>query len=231
MIYYCCKDITPIKRDIEDAFSKSQNLFDIFIKPKIYFYISGFNSSITFINNDIGVGVDMYLGKDYPYYNKVVYDYQKQNMQKESIAVDVVSAYLFKNIPMKSKKNRIIDNIIYRGKIMFILTQIFNNKTEDEIIGYTKKQINWCKKYEKDIWNFIIDRKELFQAVNPKNNFYLKDGPFTSEISQNCPARIGTWVGLQIVKNYMENNNISIRDLINDWDSENILYNSKYRPL
>ena len=33
-----------------------------------------FNSSVMYYEDIVGVGIDMYLGSEYPYYNQVVYD-------------------------------------------------------------------------------------------------------------------------------------------------------------
>ena len=51
----------------------------------------------------LGVGADMYLGSDYPYYNNVVYEYQKSTMQKEYIVRDIMSMYISYNMTYNSK--------------------------------------------------------------------------------------------------------------------------------
>jgi uncharacterized protein YjaZ len=59
----------------------------------------------------------------------------------------------------------------------------------------------------------------------------MNDGPFTSEISQDSPGRLGIWVGWQIVDSYMRNNeNVSIQELINEGDAQKILEQSFYKP-
>ena len=59
----------------------------------------------------------------------------------------------------------------------------------------------------------------------------MNDGPFTSEVSQDSPGRLGTWVGWRIVESYMNNNEqVTIQQLLDNEDAQNILENSKYRP-
>lgn len=223
--------VEDIYTPIQEAFSRLVYIDNTIIIPDIYLFISGFNASIMFIDDDIAVGADMYLGSDYEYYNRVVYEYQKYTMRKECIPADVVSAYIFRHYPYAGSQNRLLDNMIYRGKMMYILAQVFPTLPSEEVMGYTKEQWRWCEKYERDIWNLMMDKKDLFKTDNLVLTSYLNDGPFTSEISQESPARIGTWIGWQIVASYMEHNpSVTLQDLLADNDAEHILQSSYYRP-
>lgn len=225
------RSTTDIEQLLGEAFARIHFLYPNWYIPKIYFYISGFNASICWIGEDIAVGTDLYLGSDYEYYNRVVHHYQKQTMRKECIPADVVSAYLFRNIPYTSKQARLLDQMIYRGKIIFLLSCCFPQLPENEVIGYSYDQWVWANEHEQDIWNMLMDQKELFKYDNMTLTSYLNDGPFTAQISTQCPARIGTWLGWQIVEAFMQTNpNVTLQELMAEGDSQWILENSHYRP-
>lgn len=225
------QDITPIQSELNQAFTRIHYLYPDWPLPTIWFFISGFNASVMFVDNDIAVGVDMYLGSDYEFYNRVVYEYQKQNMRPECIAMDIVSAYLFRNVEYTSTRNRLIDNMIYRGKILYVLSLLFPNDPEYEVMGYTQEQLQWCKKNELAIWNRMMDKKDLFKTDSKVLTSYLNDGPFTAEVSQDSPARLGTWIGWQITSSYMRHNpEVTLQQLLEDGDSQKILENSYYKP-
>jgi hypothetical protein len=60
---------------------------------------------------------------------------------------------------------------------------------------------------------------------------YTSDGPFTSVLSKQAPARIGHWVGWQIIRQYMNNNpDVSLEQLMQENDAQAILKKSKYKP-
>lgn len=220
-----------IKQSLGSAFACVQYLYPEWTIPTIYLFVSGFNAAILWIGDDIAVGADMYLGSDYAYYNRVVHNYQKQTMRKECIPVDIVSAYLFRNIPYTSKKARLLDQMIYRGKIMYLLSLCFPDLPECEIMGYTHDQYIWAEEHEQDIWNMLMDNKNLFKYDNITLASYLNDGPFTAEISQQCPARIATWIGWHIARSYMQNNpSTTLQKLMAEGDSQYILENSRYKP-
>lgn len=232
------RDISPIQKELETAFTRIHYLYPEKVIPQIWFIISGFNASILFMpqlseppREDILVGVDMYLGSDWEYYNQVVYNYQKQTMRPECIPADVVSAWLFRNIPYTSQKNHLLDNMIYRGKIMYLLSLLLPDETEAEVMGYTEEQWKWAKHNEAAVWKLILDKQDLFATDSPILTSYLNDGPFTAEISQESPARLGTYIGWQIAKSYMQHNpQVSLQMLMADGDAQKILEESYYRP-
>jgi len=224
-------NIEDIQNELNKAFTRIHYLYADLTIPTIYFYISGFNASILFMDEDIAVGTDMYLGSNWKYYNRVVYEYQKKNMRKECIPIDVVSAYLFRNLPYTYSKNRLLENMIYRGKMMYILSLLMPDYPNYEIMGYTKEEWEWCERNELAVWNTMMDKRDLFKTESMVLTSYLNDGPFTSEVSQESPGRLGTWIGWRISQSYMEHNpNVSIQQLIENSGAQEILENSFYKP-
>ena len=225
------EDISAIQHELNQGFTRIHYLFPSLPIPTIYFFVSGFNSSVFYYDNIIGVGVDMYLGSDYPFYNQAVYEYQKQTMRKECIAADVLSLYVAQNIPYTSRYNRLLENIVYRGKQMWLLSQLLPDEPNYEIMGYSKEQWQWCETYERAIWNRIMDKRDLFATDSHVLTSYVNAGPFTAEVSQESPGRLGTWVGWRIVDSYMQHNpEVSIQQLMADGDAQTILENSFYKP-
>lgn len=224
-------DVSDIQKPMNEAFTRLHYLYPEMEIPRVYLFISGFNAAIYFIEDGIGVGADMYLGSDYKYYNQVVYDYQKQTMRKECIPVDVVSAYLFRNLPYTSTKSRLLDQMIYRGKVMYLLSLLFPTLPEYEVMGYTKEQWRWCEQNEEAIWHLVMDKRDLFKTENLVLTSYLNDGPFTSEVSQEAPGRLGTWLGWRISESYMRHNpNVTLQELMAEGDAQKIMEESRYRP-
>lgn len=225
------ESVADIEQSLGSAFARVNYLYPDWILPTLYLFVSGFNASLVWVGEDLGIGADMYLGSDYAYYNRVVHHYQKQTMRKECIPADVVSAYLFRHIPYTAKQARLIDQMLYRGKIMYLLSLCFPDLPGYEVMGYTPAQWIWAKEHERDIWNLLMDQRALFKYDNLTLASFLNDGPFTAEISQDCPARIGTWIGWQIAAAFMHNHSTAtLQDLMAEGDSQWILENSGYRP-
>lgn len=224
-------DISDIQLSINKAFERICYLYPETEIPTLYLFISGFQTPIYFGDDLIGIGADMYLGSEYEFYNRVVYEYQKQTMRKECIPVDVISAYLFRTIPYTSNKSRLLDQMLYRGKVMYLTAQIFDDLPGYEVMGWTKEQWNWCMKNERDIWHLVMDKRDLFKTESLVLTSYLNDGPFTSEVSQDAPGRLGIWLGWRIVESFMEHNKeVSMQALLSEPDAQKILEESYYKP-
>lgn len=224
-------NIDSLQKSINIAFSRLHYLYPEWEIPKVYLFVSGFNSSVMYYDNIMGVGVDMYLGSDYPYYNQVVYNYQKQTMRKECVVGDMMSMYIAYHVAYNSKYNRLLEQMIFRGKQMFLLSQLLPDEPAWEVIGYSKEQWDWCEQYERAIWNRIMEKRDLFKTESTIISSYLNEGPFTAEISQESPGRLGLWVGWQIVDSYMRNNEeVSVQELLSESDAQKILEQSFYKP-
>lgn len=224
-------DITGLEKSLSKAFSRIQWLYPNADIPSLYFFISGFQTPVYFNEELIGIGADMYLGSDYEYYNRVVYEYQKQTMRPECIPVDVVSAYLFRTLPYTSAKSRLLDQMMYRGKVMYLTAQIFDDLPPYEVMGWTKEQWEWCVRNERPIWHLVMDNRDLFKTESLVLTGYLNDGPFTSEVSQDSPGRLGIWLGWRIAESFMEHNeNVTLQELMAEGDAQKILEESYYKP-
>ncbi len=224
-------NVDSIQNALNIAFSRLHYLYPDWVIPTVYLFVSGFNSSVVYYDNMLGVGVDMYLGSDYPYYNQVVYDYQKSTMEKEYVVRDAMSMYLAYNIAYNSKHNRLLEQMIFRGKQLFLLSQLLPDAPAWQVIGYTPEQWAWCEHYEQAIWNRIMEKRDLFKTESSVLSSYMNEGPFTAEVTQDSPGRLGLWVGWRIVDSYMcHNEEVSIHDLINEGDAQKILEQSFYKP-
>ena len=224
-------NIDSIHSALNTAFSRLHYLYPDWTIPTIYLFVSGFNSTVFYYDNMLGVGIDMYLGSDYPYYNNVVYDYQRPTMQKEYVVRDLMSMFLAYNIAYNSKYNRLLEQMIFRGKQLFLLSQLLPDAPAWQIIGYTPEQWAWCLHYEQAIWNRIMEKRDLFKTESSVLSSYMNEGPFTAEVTQDSPGRLGLWVGWRIVDSYMRHNqDITLHDLLNESDAQKILEQSFYRP-
>jgi len=224
-------NVSDIEKQITDAFTYIHYYFPEVKLPEVYFYVSGYNRPVMMNNKLIGIGTDFYLGSDFPKYNGLTYKYLIDNMKRECLATDLVSATLFRMFRQNSTENRLLDNMLFRGKVLYLMSVFMPEEKPERIIGYSPEQLKWCKTNEKQIWATIIEQKHLFSTDLMLIRKYLNDGPFTAPISQESPGRLGTWVGLQIVESYMQKNkNVTLRDLMNENSYQKMLENSEYKP-
>jgi len=224
-------DVSDIEKQVSDAYTYIHFYFPEVKLPEIYFYASGFNRPIMMNDKFIALGTDLYLGKDYPAYKDFTYEYMLNNMRRECVATDLVSTTLFRMFVMNSSEYRLLDNMLFRGKVMYLLSVFMPNEKPENLMSYTPEQWEWSKKYEKEIWTAIIDQKHLFSTDVLLIRKYMNEAPFTSPISQESPGRLGTWIGWQIVKSYMNKNpKVNLKNLMDENNYQKMLEESGYKP-
>ena len=124
-----------------------------------------------------------------------------------------------------------LDKIIYYGKILYYKDLTLD--IEDRIkIGYSEEKIKWAKENEYFVWTYFVENDILFNPDNNLINQFINDAPFSRfylEIDNVSSEMIGKYIGWQIVKSYMNNNNVSLTQMIKNTPSD-IYNNSKYKP-
>ncbi|HHT23408.1 MAG TPA: hypothetical protein GXZ87_08900 [Bacteroidales bacterium] len=224
-------DISGVENELSDAFTYIHHYFPNLTLPEIYFYVSGLNVPML-MNADrsiLGVGTDFYLGADFEPYKELVYDYMLQNMESDRLPIDIVSAVIFSNFQFDSQENRLLDNMIFKGKVLYLISVFMPNRTANEIVGYTLEQAKWAETHEKEIWRAIIAQKDLFSSDQHLIRKYMQEAPFTAPISQDSPGCLGEWIGLRIVEKYMsKNKDVTLLQLMKTNNYQEILQNSEY---
>lgn len=200
--------------------------------PEIITFVSGFNLANVTTQKTLGIGLELYLGNEYkPYTLMGIENYRKNVMCKEYIVSDAMQAWVSTEFENDKDNANVLAQMIYKGKILYAMDELLTETNDTIKIGYTNKQMKWCHDNERKIWAYFIEKKLLYAPMRGENTKYFNEGPFTSGFPRESPAKIGTWIGWQIVKAYMKNNTtVTLPQLFNEQEAQLILTKSKYKP-
>lgn len=176
------------------------------------------------------IAIDNYLGKSHEFYSGIQ-QYLTQNMNQKQIVSDLATDYSQKYI-YQSQKKTLLDEMIYFGKQLYFKDKIIPFKTDAQKIGYTQEQLDWSIANESYIWSYFIERELLFSTDNTLVNRFIAPAPFSKfylELDAESPGRLGQYIGWQIVRAYMEQNNTPFLDMLQK-DTEEIFNNVKFKP-
>jgi hypothetical protein len=217
---------------LSEAFGRYHRIFPDSLIPQLVSMISGFNYTIATSDSVLAIGLDMYLGTKCRFYELLAMpQFKTQNMNRRNIVTDAIRGYLMAAFPMNAKTDDLISWMVYHGKIAFLSQLLLPELNEALILGYTDKQAAYNKENESLIWSHFVD-KQLFYSkdFNDQVN-YINDGPFTPGFTQETPPRMGVWLGLQLVKKYMDQNRqVTIPELMKNNDMHAIFKQSGYKP-
>jgi gliding motility-associated lipoprotein GldB len=226
-------DFSKIETGLKNAFKYYQFHFPDNELPVIYTYISGFNQSVVTANKIIGISLDKYLGREFEFYQHLnaTPTYKILNMHKGKIVSDVAYAWGITEFDETAKTVNLLDNMIYQGKIMYFVDALLPDEHDSVKIGYTEKQLEWCKMNEAKMWSTLIENKMLYSTNRMDIVRYINPAPSTSGFPIESPGRTGVWIGWQIVRQYMKKHpETTLEQLMKNSDFQKILNDSKYFP-
>jgi gliding motility-associated lipoprotein GldB len=217
--------------EIEDLFKHIKYYFPETITPKVYTVIAemDYNSKAIYANDKLIIALELYLGTNHKFYQFP--EYLKQNFEERQMMPDIVSSFALTKIPLPSDKT-LLSSMIYYGKQLYLKDLLLPDYSDAERIGYKPEQITWCHENESYMWRFFIDDNLLFDTNSRLPNRFINLAPFSKfylEIDNESPGRIGQWVGWQIVRSFMENNEVSLQDMLK-MDAKQLFEKSKYKP-
>jgi len=225
-------DTVELRKELENAFKHYRYYFPKKDIPLIVTCISGFNQSVVTSENLIGISLEKYMGGESEFYEQLgLPAYKRRNMHPEKIVPDVLYAWAVTEWPKVDNANSLLSQMIHEGKMMYFVDAMLPELHDSLKIGFTKKQLDFCRMDEASMWMFLAEHKQLFTTDRMSIKRFMDDGPYTSSFTDKSPARTGVWIGWQIVRSYMEKHpEIKLPDLMNNSDFQGILNQSGYQP-
>ena len=217
--------------EIESLFKHFKYYFPETIMPEIYTVIGNmdYNNKAIYANDKLIIALELYLGKNVKFYTDA--EYIKQNFEERQMMPDIVSSYALGKIPPPSDKT-LLAQMIYYGKELYLKDLMLPDYTDAEKIGYTPEHITWCQENESYMWRYFIEKEYLYSSDSKLPNRFINLAPFSKfylEIDNESPGRVGQWIGWQIVHSFMENNEVSLQDMLK-MNAKELFEKSKYKP-
>lgn len=225
-------DISDITADLISFMKHYKYYYPEKQVPQIITYVSAFNYAVITTDSAIGIGLDMFLGPEMPYYAQMgMPKYMFRNFKRAYIVPSVARAVFQSEYEQAMVKEELLSQMLYEGKQLYF-TKLMNPEMHDSLVtGYSNAELEWCKANETQIWSYFIEQKLLFNTDPTAYAKYVKEGPGTNGFPEGAPGKIGAWVGWQIINAYMDQHrNTSLTDLLNQKDAQSLLEQSAYKP-
>ena len=224
-------NIEPLRENLNLLLKYTKYYFPETKTPKVITVISemDYNNKVIYADSLLIISLELYLGKAHKFYQFP--KYIKQNFEENQILPDIVSSFLLKKNIINSDKS-LLSQMIYHGKQLYVKDKLLLDYTDANKIGYTSDQIKWCQENESYIWRYFLEKEMLYDTDPKLNNRFINPAPFSKfylEIDNESPGRIGTWIGWQIVRSFMENNEVTLPELLK-MNAKEIFVKSKYKP-
>jgi hypothetical protein len=203
---------------------------------KIITFIGPFDGYSDVLTADaLAVGLQLHMGNNFSFYNSSVGqelfpEYIKQKFTPEYITVNCMKNIIDDMYPDKSTGRPLIEQMVEKGKRIYLLNKFLPATPEYLKIGYTEKQLKDSYSNEAIIWDFFLNNDLLNNADQNAVKNYIGESPKTQELGDGSPGNIGAFSGYQIIKKYLAKNEKVSLDELMKMNAREIYNLSKYKP-
>ena len=189
-----------------------------------------YRNKVVVTDSIVLIALDTYLGPEHEFYASF-YGYIKQNLNKDQIVSDLAKAYA-EQLIYQPKRATFLEEMIYFGKQLYLKDLLIPFKENNEKIGYLPTQYEWAVDNEFYIWQYFVEKELLYETDRKLLSRFIIPAPFSRfnlELDSESPGRLGQYIGWQIVKSYMENNETPLLQML-QMEATEIFNNAKFKP-
>ncbi|MDT7828062.1 gliding motility lipoprotein GldB [Pricia sp. S334] len=225
-------DFSEEKDDLILLFKHIKYYFPNYQLPKVVTVTSdvSYDSRIIMTDSLLLIGLDNYLGPDHKFYQSFP-NYIAAGLDKQYLVSDVANAFAKQVVP-KPKDRTFLGQMIYYGKELATKDKLAPFISDGQKINYSEAQLAWAKANEEQIWRNFIENEYLYSTDNKLVRRFLDQAPFSKfglELDNESPGRIGRFLGWQIVRAFMEKNEVTLQQMLS-LPAEEIFKKSNYKP-
>ncbi|MFK7810038.1 MAG: hypothetical protein AB8F74_19690 [Saprospiraceae bacterium] len=224
-------DFSKETAELEEAFRFHKYYFPKKEIPKVVTFVSEYSYGAFTYEGVLGVGLDFFLGENYPLYDPNVFPkYIRRTMNQKHIVSRAIEA-VANDLVGTSKGEKLLDIMIHNGKILYVMDALLPHTPDSIKLGYTQLETEWVQENELQMWTHFLGEDLLYSTSLRDIRKLVDHSPNSPGMPADAPGRTANWTGWQIVKSYMNRYpETTLTQLIEETDAQQILNKAKYKP-
>ena len=238
------QDIYPSLQGINEDFVESFQYLKYYFPdrdvPELYAIFTEFGFHPFIFTNEknkdaIGISLEFFLGEDFPYENYVGNDptfssYVKRAFNRDHLVKKSLDVLISDILP-PAKNTKLLDEMIYNGKHLYILDKLMPHAPDTVKFEYSLPQWKWVSENEQGIYGHLVHEELIYETDQFKYNKLVNPSPHSPGMPPEAPGRTANFIGFKIVESYMKRNpELNLPDLIAIEDSQEIFSKANYKP-
>ena len=206
---------------------------DIPLPTQVYTCVSGVDPDmppVLFVGQALVISLDWYLDGDVVYERMGMPQYRVRRTGMETLAKDLGQLLYETYIEKTAKQGCLLEEMIAVGREDFFVEAMHPEIADSVLLGYSSAQTGWIEANEGNLWADMVGNQYLYSTDLELYRIFLSDGPFTNEYSPEAPPRLGEFVGLHIVRSFMDTHEPTLQDLMQINDLQGLFLDSRYKP-
>ena len=227
-------DLKQIEPVVEDVFAHFHYYYpEIELPKKAFTCITGIHPDeppVQIIDDQLVISLDWYLDDEELYDQIGMPRYMSLRRNVSTLAKEVAEQLYMHYLYEWRKQGQIVGEMVFYGRRDFFVEAMCPELPDSVLLGYSSKQWQWAVENEGQVWADIVGNRRLYDASLDAYMMFFGDGPFTQAYSNDAPSRLGEFFGLNISRSYFSNNEVSLQELMQRKDLQNVFQDSGYKP-
>ena len=226
-------DIELLAEQVKGIYQHYKYYYPYWTTPPTFTYVAGtyYNRPNSVSGESVMIGLDFYLSNKGLVYDKIGFPrYLSRRMQPLSLTRDLAEEFFYYTYDNRINQKNVLAEMVEEGKKMYFIEAMNPMLPDSIILGYSRQQMDWAYDNEGAVWAAIIGNNMLYSNNLENKRMLFNDGPFTAAFGNDSPARLGDFIGLQLVRSFMSNNDETLQNLMKMTDYQDVLQRSQYKP-
>ena len=226
-------DIEILKDEVRRVYQHYRYYYPEWTALPTYTYVAGtyYSRPISISDECVMIGLDFYLSNKDLVYDIIGFPrYQSRRMQPIALTRDLAEEFYYHTYGNRVNQKSVLAEMVEQGKKLYFIEAMNPALPDSVILGYSARQMEWAEDNEGQVWAAVVGNNMLYNNVLDHKRMLFNDGPFTAALGNDSPARLGDFIGLQIVRSFMSNNDETLVEMLKLTDYQDVLQRSKYKP-
>ena len=176
------------------------------------------------------IGLDNYLGPDHKFYEGLP-NFVAKELDAAFMTTDVADDFCENAVPRPTDRS-FLAQMVHCGKGLYLKDKLMPLAADSVKIKYSAAEMQWARDNENQVWRYFIERELLYSTDKKLEPRFLQPAPFSKfglVLDNESPGRIGQYIGWQIVRSFMEQNEMEPQELL-AIPEEELFKESNYKP-
>lgn len=220
-------DLSWLERELGDALSRADGI----VYDKFYTLVTGdfydYDRRVFCSDHELAISLDHYAVQAL---HAGVPSYIERLSQPQYITADCMAAIARNHIDVPDGDMTLLDYTIAEGKTVYFLEQTMPRAHDTILLRYSNDQLQWMRHNTEHVWGWLLENNILYSTDLWQYHNIIDEAPKTNAFGDASAPRTPTYIGWQIVRQYMKKTGVSISELFAETDSRKILAQSGWRP-
>ena len=227
-------DLHVITAIVDEVYGHFHHYYpDTPLPTHVYTCVSGVDpdmSPVFFAGDALVISLDWYLNGDVVYEQMGMPQYRARRTMVESLAKDLGQLLYDTYLDQEAKHSSLLEEMVAVGRTDYFIEAMCPEIADSVLLGYSEIQMDWAEFNEGNLWADMVGNQCLYSTDLEVYRTFLSDGPFTNEYSHEAPPRLGEFIGLHIVRSFMDVRETTLQELMQASDLQGLFLDSHYKP-